>query len=188
MKHELSHPCEHIQPKRRPGIFLILLAGTILIMLVMNLVGAPLNTQAAPYGIVSFEFSRTEEQAQAILASWGSDGQIRAAFIQGLDFLFPLVYAGAISLGCIMAGEVLQARKWPLARVSGLLAWGMWLAAALDYIENIGLTSMLLGAEGSIWAPLAALCALIKFGLIFLGLAYTLYGLVVRLVVPKNRA
>jgi hypothetical protein len=185
MKIRLSHPFEYLQPERRRGIFLILLAGTVLLMLMMNWIGVPLNTEAAPYGIVSFEFARTEEKAQDILASWGSEGQIRAAFIQGLDFLFPLVYASAISLGCIMTGEVLQARKWPMTGVSVLLAWGIWLAAGLDYIENLGLTAILLGVEGSIWAPMAALCALIKFGLIFLGLAYMLYGMVVRLVIPK---
>ena len=180
----MKHPFENIPPLRRRSLFLILLAGTLLIMLVMNSVGGPLNTQAAPYGIVSFEFAATQEKAQAMIASWGAEGRVRAAFIQGMDFLFPLAYASAISLGCVMAGSVLAGRKWPLAAAGSRLAWGIWLAAGLDYIENIVLTAILLGAGADGWAMVAAVCAAVKFGLIFFGMAYALYGWVIHLAVP----
>ena len=110
---------------------------------------------------------------------------VRAAFIQGLDFLFPLVYSSAIGLGCLMAGGVLQVRKWPLSRLGGMLAWGLWLAAGFDYIENFALTALLFGTEGATWAMLSTVCATVKFLLIFLGMVYALYGLMIRLVIAK---
>jgi hypothetical protein len=122
------------------------------------------------------------------MVSWNTQGMIRAAFIQGLDFLFPLVYSSAIGLGCVMAGGVLQVRKWPLAGLGNTLAWGLWLAAGLDYIENIGLTVILFGAGSDGWALLSMVCATLKFLLIFLGMVYALYGLMVRLAIAKPPA
>ncbi|MBN2146380.1 MAG: hypothetical protein JW726_03285 [Anaerolineales bacterium] len=181
----MRHPIERIEPEQRTKYFIPLLVGTLLLMAVMNWIGAPLNTAAAPYGIVSFEFATTAHNAQAILESWGAPGQIRAAFIQGLDFIFPLVYSSAIGLGCLLAGSVLQRRRWPLAGLGNGLAWGLWQAAGFDYVENIALTALLFGIGGSGWAMLSAVCALVKFLLIFIGMVYALYGLVIRLVIAK---
>jgi len=181
----MTHPFERIKPERRSTYFYVSLAGTLLLMVVMNWIGSPLNTGAAPYGIVSFEFAATMHKAQAMMESWGRLGLVRAAFIQGLDFLFPLVYSSAIGLGCIMAAGVLQRHGWPLANMGTTLAWGLWLAAGFDYIENIALISILFGAQGATWSSLATICAFVKFLLIFLGMVYALYGLLIRLFIPK---
>jgi hypothetical protein len=184
----MIQPFERIKPERRVKYFIPLLLTTLLLMAVMNWIGGPLNTTEAPYGIVSFEFAGTMQKAQAMMASWGSAGVVRAAFIQGLDFLFPLVYSSAIGLGCIMAGVVLQGRKWPLAGLGGALAWGLWLAAGFDYVENIALTALLFEAGGTGWAMLSTVCAVVKFGLIFVGMVYALYGLMIRLAISKTRS
>lgn len=182
----MTHPFERIKPERRNGYFYVLLAGTLLLMVTMNWIGAALNTTSAPYGIVSFEFAGTSEKAQAIMESWGEAGRGRAAFIQGLDFLFPLVYSSAIGLGCLMAGGVLRGRNWPLAGLGAVLAWGQWLAAGFDYAENIALTALLFGAQATGWAIFATICAAVKFLLVFAGLVFACYGLVIRLVIPKS--
>ena len=181
----MKHPFEQIKPERRGNYFCAFLIATLLLMAVMNWVGAPLNTADAPYGIVSFEFAGRMAKAQAMMSSWGADGMQRAAFIQGLDFLFPLVYSNAIGMACIMATSVLQGRKWPLAGLGGALAWGLWLAAGFDYIENTALTALLFGTGGTAWALLSTVCATVKFTLIFLGMVYALYGLMIRLVIAK---
>jgi hypothetical protein len=49
-----------------------------------------------------------------------------------------------------------------------------WLAALLDYIENIALTIILLGSYSSWWPLLAFICATIKFILIIMGIFYVL--------------
>ena len=182
----MLHPLEHITPARRGHYFYPLLALALLIMAVMNWVGLPLNTPAAPTGIVSFEVAGTPARAAEMLASWNADARARAAFIQGLDFLFPAVYSTAVGLGCIMAAGALAERKLPLAGRGRSLAWGQWAAALFDYVENIALVVLLFGPTASPWPQVAAVCATIKFGLLFAGLAYGFYGLAMRVVSTRE--
>ncbi len=173
----MSHPFEQIHPARRSRVFFPLLGLTILILLSMNFVGMPLNTTAAPQGIVSFEFALTPERAQQMLDSWSPDARMRAGFIQGLDFLFPLVYSTTVGLGCVMAAGVIASRGQGIARLGAWLAWGLWAAAALDYVENIGLVLLLFGQVYSPFPQIATVCATIKFALLAVGLVYSFYGL-----------
>ncbi len=167
----------------RVHLFFRYLFFTLLVMLALNWIGSPLTTQQAPYGIISYEFARTPQQANAIISSWDSPVMLRAAFSLGLDYLFMPLYAITISQACRWASSVLVKRRWPLSSAGEWLAGGMWLAAGLDATENIALTAFLFGAQQSFWPVIAYVCASIKFLLIFLGLVYLLLGLVVRLVV-----
>lgn len=175
----ISHPLEHL-PQRKHW-FLALLALALLIMLAMNFIGLPLNTTAAPSGIVSFEFAASPENAQAMLNSWGEQGRVNAAFIQGLDFLFPAVYSTMLALACLMSASTLGNMGWPLARLGAGLAWGQWAAALFDYIENLSLVALLLGPVAAPWPQIAAICAAIKFALLLAGIAYGFFGLAARL-------
>jgi hypothetical protein len=182
----MNHPFEQLKPTLQKWLFILLLILTILIMVVMNIIGSPLNTPEAPSGIVSFELAFSPARAQQMLSSWGSAAQLRAAFIQGLDFLFPLVYSTALGIGCILAAGVLRSRGRPLARLGAPLAWGLWLAAACDYIENIALVILLFGRVVSPIPEIAGVCAVIKFTLILVGIVYILYGLVMRLLPERS--
>ncbi len=164
------------------AVFMIFTVLSLIIMSVMNFAGLPLNTAAAPSGIVSFEIAGSAANAQAILASWDSAARVRAAFIQGLDFLFPPVYSTAVALGCLLASTALARRGSQLARFGRGLAWGQWAAAGFDYVENIALVALLFGAPGSPWPQIALACALVKFTLLFLGLVYCFFGLAMRAV------
>ncbi len=175
----MSHPFERLKPASHRAIFIPLLTLTILIFLAMNAIGVPLNNPVAPSGIVSFEFAFTSTRALQILNSWSDAVQLRAAFIQGLDFLFPLVYSATIGLGCILTANVLRAVKQPLAWFGAPLAWGLWLAAVCDYIENISLVFLLFGRVASPLPEIAGACAAIKFSLILIGMVYALYGMVI---------
>ena len=157
-------------------------------MVVLNLVGAPLNTPAAPLGIVSFELAGSSQRAQEILGSWDVHAQLRAAFSLGLDYVFMLAYSATIGLACIWAGEALQAYGWPLAGLGRLLAWSQWLAALLDGLENIALVAVLFGRVFAPWPQLAQWSAAAKFALVFAGMIYVYLGLAVRLtrrIVPE---
>ena len=178
----MKHPLERISPQQRTVIFYILLGVTIILLISMNFVGMPLNNTSAPQGIISFEFAATPERAQEMLDSWSPAARIRAGFIQGLDFLFPLAYSTTVGLGCVMAAGVITRRGQAIARLGPWLAWGLWLAAALDYIENIGLVLLLLGAVQSPYPQIAAVCATLKFVLIIAGLVYSFYGLALKAV------
>ena len=182
----MTHPFDRLTPSQRKGLFWSSLAATILLMLVMNLVGAPLVTDPAPYGIVSFELAGNPAQAGAILDSWNQEDRLHAAFSLGLDYLFMVVYSTSIGLACLWTRDVLHKRGWPLARFGAPLAWGQWAAASLDALENVALTVVLLASLGSPWPELAKWCALIKFLLIFLGLIYAFYGLIVFLITRRS--
>jgi len=180
-------PYKPISPPARRPLFWVLAAATLLVMLALNLAGANLANDRAPYGIVSFELAGNTEKAGAILTSWNESARISAAFNLGLDYVFMLAYAASIGLGCLLAGETLARRGWPLAGLGAWLGWGLILAAICDAIENWALWHVLnsLPGPGMLdprFPSLARACALIKFGLVFIGLSYVFYGGVLALV------
>lgn len=148
-------------------------AGAVALTAVFQLIGAPLITAAAPAGILSYEFAGTLANAQAILASWDAQAQLFAAFSLGLDFLYPPVYAAAIGLS--LATAVAHLPK-PLQNPARGLVRLLWLAIALDYVENVALTQLLFGASSPFWPPLAWGCAALKFAIVLPGLALALIG------------
>ena len=170
----MKSPYGNLSNQRRKLYFRISLVFTLFLMAALNIAGAPMTTDAAPYGIVSYELAGNVAGAQAILDSWDQDARLAAAFNLGLDYLFMPAYAFTISLACLWAGEVLKQRNWPLAFAAIALAWGQWLAAGLDALENLALTRVLLTGATSPWPEMAAWCASIKFGIIALGILYAL--------------
>jgi hypothetical protein len=162
----------------RSAAFPLFAAAALALLAVMNWIGAPLTTPAAPTGIISFELAGSPQDAAAILASWDLAAQRQAAFSLGLDYVFMLAYASAIGLAAVKAGKPLARYAWPLSGWGHWVGWGAWLAALLDAIENAALAKILLGgAPLSPWPQLAAVCAAAKFTLIFLALVYVFYAL-----------
>jgi hypothetical protein len=86
-----------------------------------------------------------------------------------------------VALGCILAAAT-AGLKLPLAGL-GVLAWGQW-ACAVRLRRNIALVVVLFSRVRPVGAPgrVAAVCATLKFGLLFAGLAYSFYGLASRLI------
>jgi hypothetical protein len=158
-----------------------LLALTIGMTLLMNWVGAPLITPAAPGGVVSYELAGSRAQAEAILSSWDGEARLFAAFGLGLDYLYMPLYAACFSLAVQLSGQAMQRRGWKLGRLARLLGPGMWLAAVFDAIENLGLTVMLFGMPSQAWALSSAVCAGLKFGLLLAGLVFVVIELLARL-------
>jgi len=175
-------PFASLSPARRRNYFWLFLVLTVIVMFGLNLTGAPMTTDAAPYGIVSYELAGGVSAAEKILASWDRIARERCAFSLGLDYLFMPVYAITISLGCAMASDALQHANWPLGKLGVPLGWLQFLAALLDAIENYALASMLFGGVADPWPQIAAWCAIPKFILIFFGIVYALFGASVVLV------
>lgn len=172
----MNHPLTRLEQQQRQRRFWAWLAPTLFAMLILQIVGQPLQTPAAPRGIVSYEFAGTTEQVAAILAGWDEQARIHAAFSLGFDYLFMPLYAMTIALGCLWAAERWRWRL--LAGLGGLFAWGAWLAAVFDAVENLALWQLLTGAVAGFWPVLAWWCALVKFVLIGLGLLYIVAGAV----------
>jgi len=181
-----STPYNSLKPADQKRLFILVLVITLLLLVVNNYINTPLVTDPAPYGIISFELSQTTQQAMLILDSWDQQAKLHAAFGLGIDYLFMPAYAMAIGLACVLSAGAVRARRWPLAGVGLLLAWALWLGALLDAVENIALIILLFGNIIQPWPAIASWCAMIKFGLVFAGMIYAFYGLVVRLVIRER--
>jgi hypothetical protein len=175
----MKHPLDFIRAEQRRAFFLPLLVLTLVLFAVMQALNAPLQTDAAPAGIVSFELARTTEKAFQILVSWepirNAGGAaiptkwLYAAFGLGFDYLFMTAYALTIALGVLLAAD--KHTGW-IKSLGAAAGWGVLLAAALDAVENFALWKVLLGNILSSWTQLAAVCASLKFGLIILSILY----------------
>ncbi len=163
----MTHPFTWLSPRGQRHAFAILAPLTVAVMVALDAIGRPLMTDAAPLGIVSFEFAGDVATATRMLEGWGEAGRVRAGLSLGLDYLFLVLYASAIGLGCLR-----------VARPAGpALAWGQIGAALLDAVENFALIRLLLGSDNAVWPTLAWGCAAVKFALVGAGLAYVLLGL-----------
>lgn len=80
-------------------------------MILLNIVGQPLITPAAPYGIVSFELAGNVTEASEMLSSWDSDARLHASFSLGFDYVWMLFYSTTIALVLILFGSL--AAPWP---------------------------------------------------------------------------
>ncbi len=168
--------------KVRSRLLWISCGAALLVFIGISAVSRPLNTPVAPSGIVAFELAGTPERAQQILSSWNPNAQLHAAFSLGFDYLFMISYAAAVILGCLAAGQVLQEEGWPFHKQSKLFAAGVLAAAGFDAVENLALWMVLIGNVVSPWPEIARACALVKFFLLFIGLVYAFYGLIISLL------
>lgn len=170
---KLHHPFEWISPTGQKKAFVPLVILTLVVMTSLQLLGDPLITEAAPAGIVSFEFAGNLAAAQEMVASWGPEGQIYAGLSLGLDYLFLVLYPSAIGLGCVLVAQRLpkQLNFWGFA-----LAWAQLPAGVLDAVENFALIQVLLGADLELWPLAAWWCAAPKFLLVIAGLVFFLAG------------
>jgi hypothetical protein len=186
----MRHPFQDLPIRKSFAASLLpLILLTVAFMIIFNFLDQPLRTDSAPNGIISFELARNMATAKSILDSWDVRAGMYAAFGLGLDFLFMVIYSSTIALACIW---VTRSPHLPpiLGRIGILLAWGQWLAAVFDATENSALLVLLLKTVAAPWPQIATFCALVKFSLILLGLAYALGGLIsslVNLYRQKNR-
>jgi len=161
----------------KPALVLSILA-TLALMVTLNALGAPLRTEAAPAGIVSFEFAGSLVAARRMIESWGGSGRIYAGLNLGLDYLFLIAYPLSIGLACVMVSRRLRARGGGFLNLGILLAWGQGAAGSLDALENYSLIRVLLGTQIEAWPTIARLSATGKFALVTLGLLFILAALV----------
>lgn len=109
----------------------------------------PLQTEAAPVGIVSFEFAGDLDTANEILDSWGATGRVYARISMRLGYLYLLVYSIAVGLGCVLLSDRLSRRA---ASLGIWAAWGMVAAAVFNAVENYAMIRLLIDT-GRPWWP-----------------------------------
>ena len=172
----LRHPFEWLTTSGqiRAFIFFFILSSSVMVSL--QVTGAHLITPVSPSGILSFEFAGEITSARIMVNSWGQTGRVYAGLNLGLDYLFLLVYACAIGLGCVLVARSHSAKTTLLANLGILIAWAQLGAAALDGVENYALIQVVFGTEMAVWPIVARWCAYPKFVIVGAGLIYVMIG------------
>lgn len=176
----MKHPLQLLSHSQQTTLFRITFALTLLIFGIFAIIGAPLQTPAAPQGIVSFELATNVQQAQAMVDSWKGAPTLWAAFGLGFDYLFMPIYALAAATACLWAARIFGERGSPAARAGVPLAWGAWLAGCLDALENAALLRMLVIAPENPYPQIARLAAQTKFALLLAAIGYALLALLLK--------
>lgn len=168
----MKHPLEWIPDKNRKTLFGLFLGFTLVILFLFQPLNRPLVTAPAPSGIISLQLAWTPENAQAMLDSWYSASRQFAAFSLGFDYLFMPVYAVALALGALLAAG--RHPGW-FSRLGAWIAYGSFLAAFCDAMENLGQLYELFNGRVDL-ALAIGIFACLKFALIVLGLLYGFSG------------
>jgi len=187
----MRHPLDFLPVEHHKRIFLTSLALTLILFAVFRTLDAPLQTDAAPNGIVSLELAGNEQAARLITDSWKQmslllsavAGQpnpdivnvpyVYAAFGLGIDYLFMPIYALTLASGTLLVASKHSGRMKSLGALAGYAAFA---AALFDAVENYALFRVLLGIFDPGDPALAAFCAILKFGLITFSGLYALVG------------
>lgn len=169
----MKHPLAQIEPTLLGSLTIRFGALLVFSTALMMFVDVPLQGNASPNGIVSFELAGTPHQALRILLEWRSRdalGYARLSLI--VDFIYLLIYALFFSSLALWAGKRLGDGKW-----SARAAWAATLAAVFDILENgVLLYELNRFTSPSPYPQVAASFALTKFVLLAASAAYGLGG------------
>jgi hypothetical protein len=147
----------------------------VAVTVLMGILGHPMINDTNRSGILGFELAGSAARAGTILASW--DAQARAAAqLQTLVDCFVYIPVYVFALSAWVAWVGVHSRWGWLRQIAFALAWAMWLAGALDYVENVAMLRQLgVGADQTL-AGLARTCALGKFGIAYATSAVAVLG------------
>lgn len=175
----MKHPFQAISRVALVPVTISFIGAALTLMVSLRILDRPLQTEAAPAGILSFELAGDKATSLEILESWDQSAKLHAAFSLGLDYLFLITYSSAIALACIWATGL---NTNSMVRLGVYLAWAQWIAAVMDGLENTALFIILTQAPEDPWPQIARVAAIIKFTLILLGLLYILVRIAQRYV------
>lgn len=166
------HPLDRWLGPSLGRFFLVSCALTVPTMVGLSRVDAALRGPNAPLGIVSFEFAG--RGAAVLLAGWSEAQRRDALFVQGLDYLFLVLYSTMLACAALLVGRRCEGR---LRTASTWAAWAFLVAGLSDAVENAPMVMMLRsGVADGAGALVSLVCASTKFALLVLGGAYLLAG------------
>jgi hypothetical protein len=173
----MSHPFEHWPRGERRRSLLALVFVWVAMFVVIALLDSPLRASDEG-GTVALEVAGSSERAEEITATWRADGHLEnAAFIDGLDFLFAVVYCAALAGLCVAASTAFRRRRnHRLAAAGTVAAWVASIVVVFDWAENLALAVVLLDTPASPWPGIALACAIPKFAGSVVALIYALAG------------
>lgn len=169
----MRHPLANIEA-RFLGPFTIRLGGLLVFATaLMMFVDVPLQGEASPHGIVSFELAGTPHQALRILLEWRSRNALGVGRLSLIvDFIYLVIYALFFGTLALFVGERLGEAKWSVRA-----AWAATAAAVFDVAENgVLLYELNRLTTPSPYPQVAADLAIAKFVLLIASAAYSLLG------------
>ena len=169
----MRHPLANVETRFLGALTLRLCALLVFATALMMFVDVPLQGDASPHGIVSFELAGTPHQALRILLEWRSRNVLGVGRLSLVaDFVYLVIYALFFSALALWVGARLGELKWSVRA-----AWAATSAAVLDIVENgVLLYELNRLTSPSPYPQLAAALAIGKFVLIAASAAYGLVG------------
>lgn len=178
------HPFERWFDASLSPLFRASLVLSLVTMGALGTVDSSLRCPTAPLGIVSFEIAGGG--AAELLDGWTETQRRDAMLVQGLDYLFLVVYSTALASAALLLGRRARTTRPQLAALARPVAWGFTLSGLADAIENTPMTLMLrTGVADQTGALVTLGFASAKFILLLIGLPYLLVMLAVGRGTPK---
>lgn len=176
-------PFHKLSISRQKRMTIFLLVFVIVMIAIMRFFDAPLKNETAPNGIVSFELAKELSNSKAILYSWSEFSKPFANLSMTFDFLFLVIYSLFLSLVTHRLNEKVW-KKGKTHQFGIVICYLIFLAAFFDVIENIALMQLLKGNLQQIWSSIAYYFAVMKFGLLVLGLVFIVVSFV-KMIIKK---
>ncbi len=153
----------------RNKILVVTVALFIISSLSMGAIDSFMQNDTTPYGIISFEFIKTIDAANAAMTAWGDTGKSATGISLGLDYLYILIYSTMAVIFLLITSEKVSLTNPRFGKTIRSVAYAFPIVGILDMIENFGLIQVLLGSQNEIWPLTAYYFASAKF--ISLGIA-----------------
>ena len=175
------HPLQSIQPGLLGSLTIRLGGLLVFATALMIFVDIPLQGEASPHGIVSFELAGTPQRALRMLLEWKSRNALGYAKLSLIvDFVYLTIYGLFFASLAVWVGHRLDERVW-----SARAAWAAFCAAAFDVLENgVLLYQLNRFTSASPFPQLAVSFAAVKFALL---ICSAFYGLIGGIVIWRRR-
>ena len=169
----MQHPLEKVEPRLLGSVTLRLGGLLMFATALMLFVDVPLQGEASPYGIVSYELAGTPHEALRILLEWKSRDALGYAQLSLIvDFVYLLIYSLFFASLALWVGARLGETKWSVRA-----AWAASMAAVFDVLENgVLLYELTRFTSPAPYPQLGAAFALVKFALLLCSAAYGVIG------------
>ncbi len=145
---------------------------SLALFIALLLINQPLETTAAPKGIVSLQMAGSAERSLEIVASWGSEAIGYARLSLWLDFLFAVAYVSTLLL---LTRHLSRDRPGVREQTFSRSATLLFLSAGMADIAENAIMLNNLHSPSDVLSMAVTVLALAKFTGLILGLA----GLVV---------
>ena len=180
----MRHPLAQIEPPLLGSLTMRLGALAVFATALMVFVDLPLQGEASPHGIVSFELAGTPHRALRILLEWKSRNALGYANLSLIvDFIYLIIYSLFFSALALWVGVRLGEKTWSMRA-----AWAATIAAAFDVLENgVLLYELNRFTSPAPFPQLAVSFALAKFALLIFSAAYGVLGGIAVLVRRQRR-